>query len=151
MDKERVKVWFELEEDWHKQATETLWAIKVGSDSYQLENVPFYVKGVSFGDIVSVRVDDERLMFQSIISTSGHSTYRIILSPETNDEKFINYWKSLEEIGCTYEKVRDKFYAIDVPAATDIYAAYSLLESGEENEVWDFEEGNCGHQLNADT
>ena len=37
--------------------------------------------------------------------------------------------------------------AVDVPPKADIYEVYSLLEAGEQNGVWEFDEGHCGHPL----
>ena len=148
MNKERVKVWFDLENDWHEQETESLWAIRSNNNTFEIENVPFYVKGVSFRDIISAKKTDDRLIFESVLFKSGHSTYRIILNSNVGEDAFLNYWNSLEKIGCTYEKAWIGFYAIDVPSTTDIYEAYKLLEFGEKNDIWDFEEGDCGHQLN---
>ena len=38
---------------------------------------------------------------------------------------------------------------IDVPAETDIFQAYKLLEAGEEVDLWEFEEGKCAHKIEA--
>lgn len=142
------KIYFELEDDWHSQKSETLWASHLGGNKYKIENVPFYVKGVSFGDIVNVSENNGELVFQSMATKSGHSTYRIILMPESTTELFQEYWRPMQVIGCTYEKASDNLYSIDVPFSTDIHRAYNLLEQGELSQVWDFEEGDCGHKIN---
>ena len=45
------------------------------------------------------------------------------------------------------EQATDRLLAIDVPPETDVHAAYALLEKGETDGFWDFEEGHCGHAV----
>jgi hypothetical protein len=142
------KIYFDLEEDWHGHKTESLWAERLDNGSFRLRNVPFYAKGVSCEDIIEVKKVDNLNIFNKVIKGGGHSTYRIIRHPKTSDEDFIKYWTSLEKIGCTYEKGEGRLYAVDVPETTNIYDCYSLLTLGEKEDVWDFEEGHCGHSTN---
>ena len=146
-DKINDKITFRLEDDWHKQATETVWASKLSDGKYRIENVPFYAKGVSHGDIVKANVEGDTLLFSEIVEKSKHSTYRIYLMPEISKERFKEVWNSLQVIGCTYEKADKNLYAVDVPPDTNIYKAYELLEKGEKEGIWDFEEGDCGHLI----
>lgn len=147
-----VKIFFELGD-----ATESVWAEPVSGDSstFVIRNTPFFAKGVSFLDTVIADIDKDRddvFIFSRAKKGSGHSTYRIII--EQISKTFLSYWKKLEKLGCSYESASyetsegDKIlYAIDVPALTDIYAVYTILEKGEKNGIWIFEEGHCGHPL----
>ena len=47
----------------------------------------------------------------------------------------------------TYEsaEMNTLLLAVDVPPGVDVYAAYTLLEKGEADGIWYFEEGHCGH------
>lgn len=54
-------------------------------------------------------------------------------------------WSPLEALGCSYEE--GPVLAVDVPRCADIHAVYELLEAGASRNVWDFEEGHCGHPL----
>lgn len=40
-----------------------------------------------------------------------------------------------------------RLFAIDVPPEADIHGVYSMLEDGEREGAWDFEEGHCGHPM----
>ena len=146
---EPVKVMFELEPSaWHDHATESVWAIPLGDNKYRLQNVPFHAYGVSYDDIVSAKPNEQgQLIVQGVSERGGHSTYRVILSPETTDRDFENAWDKLGSLGSTYERATDRLIAIDVPPETDIYEAYAALESGEKDNVWGFEEAHCGHPL----
>lgn len=144
-----VKVTFELEpSDWHDHATESVWAVPLGGNKYQVQNVPFHAYGVSYDDVVTAKPNDQgQLIVQGVDQRGGHSTYRVILNPGTTDEEFETAWKKIESLGSTYERATDRLIAIDVPPETDIYKAYAGLESGERSNVWDFEEAHCGHPL----
>jgi hypothetical protein len=61
----------------------------------------------------------------------------------------------MQSLGCTYESSSidtklgtKKLYSVDVPASSDIYMIYNILEEGERNGVWMFQEGHVGHELN---
>jgi len=144
-----VKVVFNLEDDWHGFETETVWAESLSKDRCKLKNSPFYAKGVSFQDVVHVSHEQQSdaFVFEYVSIAAGHSTYRIIVSRNTPLELFDKYWKPIQALGCSYEATKDLYsiLAVDVPNKVDIHELYRLLEKGEDNEVWDFEEGHCGH------
>ncbi|WP_410963932.1 DUF4265 domain-containing protein, partial [Salmonella sp. ZJHZ20_0162] len=56
--------------------TESLWALPSGK-GFKLDNIPFYVKGVSVGDVVSAEEIDGNLCMKEILEPSGHSTVRL--------------------------------------------------------------------------
>jgi len=143
-----TKVTFELDRsDWHDHTTETLWAAFVTDKTYALRNVPFYVFGVSFGDVVVAELKDGENLFRRIYGRGGHSTYRIFLVGEKSEQRFEEAWEPLRKIGCSYERATDYLVAVDVPPETDIYEAYASLENGLSLGIWDFEEAHCGHAL----
>lgn len=145
---ELTKVVFSLEEsDWHSHATESMWARSEGADRFRLENVPFYVYRVSYGDVVTTVTEEGQRFFHGVSERSGHSTYRIFLTEEASEEGFDEYWSTLRSVGCTYERGTDYLIAVDVPPEADIYEAYEALERGVRAKAWDFEEGHCGHPL----
>lgn len=142
------KVFFPLDSsDWHGSGSESVWAKRLKYDRFMIMNIPFYVNDISLDDIIVVQYSEEKLWFKSVIKRGGHSTYRILLLNNINENLFDKYWKALEKNGCTYEKGKTRFYAIDVPPSSDIYKVYQLLEKGEQDSIWEFEEGHCGHTL----
>lgn len=133
-----------------------MWAAPVaGSESgleFRLENSPFFAKGVSNQDIVRGKaiVPDAHYKFDGIVNRSGRSTYRIIGNPD--DAPFKSFWARLAAMGCTYERgmVRDRWlYAVDVPQSADIDSVYAVLEEGEKEGAWVFEEGHVGHEAKS--
>ena len=144
-----VRVVFKLDKsDWHEHGTETMWAEPLGHDRYRLENIPFYVYGISYGDTVVAKMTGGLLFFQNVSQNGGHSTYRIFLAQGITDNEFAKHWNALESLGCTYERATERLLAVDVPPEADIYKAYEALGQGLTAQAWDFEEGHCGHQLN---
>ena len=144
-----AKVVFRLEADaWHGHAAEGLWADVVSENRYRLRNSPFYARDVSFGDVVFVQLgSDDRLLFAGVSLRGGHSTYRLMLAVDAGSEGFLKRWHPLHAMGCGYEGVSGKLLAVDVPPSANIHAVYALLEAGESDGVWEFEEGHCGHPL----
>ena len=148
-DPKLVKVRFNLEpEAWHGHVSETVWAEPVAVGRYRVRNTPFFAHGVSAEDVVSAQSNPEEptLLFDGVSQRGGHSTYRVFSNFGLDDVRFRNAWKPLEERGCSYEST-GKLLAVDVPPSADIHAVYDLLEKGESDGVWGFEEGHCGHPL----
>ena len=146
--KKLIKVVFDLEKsDWHDHATESVWAISRGEDLYEIDNVPFYIYGISYKDTVRARKAYSLFEFQKVEKRGGHSTYRIFLVNDSTRHRFGEYWKPLEQLGCFYEEGTEILVAVDVPPVADIYKAYDALQKGETDGIWDFEEGYCGHPL----
>jgi hypothetical protein len=141
-----VKVVFDVpEKDGSVLKTESLWAEPLGEDRYRLRNVPFLAFGFSEQDVITAKDDKGKLVVTGAAARGGHSTYRLVLPEDTNEEKFLQDWVRLGELGCTYERATRRFVAIDVPPHADIDAVYEALERGERASAWEFEEGHCGH------
>jgi Domain of unknown function (DUF4265) len=148
-----VKIRFEVDpKDWHGHGGEFLWASPADSarGEFEVLNSPFYARGVSFKDVVkaSPSGDGRTFEFERVIRRSGHSTYRLLVEPGAPN--FQTYWAMLEQRGCSYESGpidmnigRRDHYSIDVPPSADIHEIYRLLEKGERDGVWDFEEGHA--------
>ncbi|XXF78238.1 DUF4265 domain-containing protein [Myxococcaceae bacterium GXIMD 01537] len=145
-----VKVTFPLEEGaWHGAATERLWAEPVSEDRYQLRNSPFYAFGVSTEDVVFAQMRDGMLTFSGVAQPGGHSTYRLIKNPGASGQLFSECWEPLRARGCTFEEGPGRLLSVDVVPEANIHEIYGLLEQGEARQAWHFEEGHCGHALDA--
>lgn len=143
----RVRIGFPLSETWHGHAIEWLHAEKVGRDRYQLMNSPFYAKGVSWLDEVEAKPTEDGLMFVRPLQQSGHSTYRLFLNRDLDDQQVQEHWALLAAIGCTYERATEHLLTVDVPPSASVSRAFELMNEGQADSVWDFEEGHVGHPL----
>ena len=95
--------------------------------------------------LVTVRSLSDMLLFKEVYQRCGHSTYRIFLSENCSWDEFEMAWKPLAALGCSYEQATKRLMSVDIPPTANIYQAYALLEKGEHNQMWDFEEAHCGH------
>src|SRR5689334_5842393 len=74
---------------------EWLWAEPEG-DSFVLKNVPIFAYGLSYGDSVRIRIEDDVLVFQDIVRRGGHSTYRIYAKSDRSSPEVVNVLTNLE-------------------------------------------------------
>lgn len=153
MTEKLAKVNFELNlDEWHGGGVESVWAEPVAGkkwEHFRIMNSPFYVTGVSFLDVVkaSFIAGSYRVFnFEAVVERSGHSTYMILMVPE--DPRNEAYWDMLERMGCTYESSIEDLsvgqrllYSVDAPPSTEIDDVYEMLERGETDKVWTFQEG----------
>src|ERR1700674_1772115 len=120
------KVSFDLDHtDWHGYPAETLWADpvpEVSPRAFRLKNSPFYVRGISYLDIVDTTPteSDAFFDFKRVIKRGGHSTYMILV--EEDEPRFEEYWSALQALRCSYEGGDIKLsighrqlYSVDVP------------------------------------
>ena len=135
------KVMFRLEQDedgYPPADWEHVWAKHLGDNRYQIDNIPFFVRGVSFGDVVTIECDNEELHYKEIVETSGHGTIRVILF----DEKDVVPLRDvLSHMGCYSELSHiPTLIAVDVPPEVRYEDVVSFLMKGEEEGRWEYEE-----------
>ncbi|MCY0989965.1 DUF4265 domain-containing protein [Nannocystis sp. ILAH1] len=136
-----VKILFEPNDDYYT-TTESLWAEDLGEERYRLRNSPWYYYGVSFGDIVRAEpLSGGGLAFAEVLERSGSSTFRIMLREGIDEPQFQRYWRPLESLGCTLERAKGGFYAIDAPPGADLSNVTARLTAGTDHGVWDWETG----------
>ena len=132
----------QLDED-KEIINESIWAKKVG-DNFQVENIPFYIKSVSFKDIVKVELIKEELIATEIIKESGHSTIRIYFDKQFKEIDAVR--KKLEKMGCGSEVSHNpRIVAIDIPVNIKYNSIREYLDIGEKKNFWEYEEGCLAH------
>lgn len=117
--------------DWPPVAVERLWGEKTAVESeLRLLNVPFFARGVAYGDLVRVRPDRDRreLVFERLNGESGHSTIRIVLLDKRALREVQN---RLRQAGCSWETAAQfaSLLAVDVPADSDYRALRDWLKA----------------------
>ena len=147
----QVKVQFRVDpSDQRGVETESLWAEGAGDGRFRILNSPFFLFGVSADDVVEAKEVGGVLMFQGVISRGGHSTYRLFLQGgrTINGADFLGGWEPISLLGATFENANNHFVAVDIPPGRDVAAIYKLLDKGEQDGIWAFEEvyygGNSG-------
>src|ERR1700755_1092034 len=135
----RVKIAFPLsrdEDDYPPADREHLWAIARG-DRYEIDNVPFFVKGVSAGDLVAAHKDGEQLIFDRVIDFGGHSTIRVVMYDLAQKERIR---RKLAQLGCESEGSHlPKLFAVDVPPTVNYAEVIALLAEEADKVILDYE------------
>lgn len=134
------QVIFDLEEEsptWPPVSSERLWAAKTQVKlNLALRNVPFYCKGVAYGDVILVRPDNDRreIIFERLVSESGHSALQIFVK---ENERRVDVERLLSDFGATWESANEgTYYAVDVKPDTDYTALRAkLIEMKEAGEI----------------
>ena len=147
-----IKVSFDLDHtDWHGHPAESMWADpvpEISRTAFRLQNSPFFVRGVSYLDIVDTTPTegDGLFEFKRIIKRGGHSTYMLLV--EKGEPRFEGYWSALQAFGCSYEGGQIKLsighrqmYSVDVPPSADLNRVVTILERGEIDGTWMYQEG----------
>lgn len=125
---------------------EILWATKARRGMFRLDNIPFYARGVSCGDIVAAEESESGpLRFRAIVEPSMHSTIRVVLAKNCSDrrpivERMSDLREKLKALGCDTEANYPGFFAIDVPPPVKLSEVRRILSSGCEAGLWDYEE-----------
>jgi len=146
----KIKVQFSVDpNDQRGVKTESLWAERVGPGRFRILNSPFFLFGISADDVVEAKEVDGDLRFQRVVSRGGHSTYRIFLQHDRTikDADFTTYWEPISGLGATFENADDHFVAVDIPPGKEVAAIYELLDKGEQDGIWAFEEVHYAGQL----
>ena len=73
-----TKVHIDLPHHWATDGG-SLWAKPLGTDLFEIDNVPFYAYGINLGDVVRATPDRPELKpeVREIVKRSGHETLRI--------------------------------------------------------------------------
>jgi hypothetical protein len=146
---ERIKVLFELNRDedgYPPVEVEQLWAEPLGTHRYRIDNVPFFVKGISCQDIVEAVADSAgELRYRSLITASARSTLRVIVfrnSPDTRPivDRVADLRRHLEQTGCSTElSYLPGLVAVDVDRSS-LEGVIQFLIRGEQADLWEYEE-----------
>ena len=108
---------------------ENLWAASVNKERYRLENIPFFIYGVSLHDVVAASPDEEgRLQFQRVVKPSGNKTIRARSDEFVKDAAKRRKVKSdLRRLGSGVEELRSRLLAINVPPNVDLKSITDYL------------------------
>lgn len=137
------KLFFNLEviDGYPPVSMESVWAEVTEEGYLKINNIPFYSKEVSFGDIVSgIQTEENYLLYDKTIIHSKNSTLRIIFFNE--NQKFKDkILTKLKDLGCDSEAFNVNFYAINIPIQVDIEEIYIFLDEFVETDDLDYDTG----------
>jgi hypothetical protein len=139
---------FPLEVDadgWPPVGSERMWAMPLGDDRYQVDNVPWFVPDLAVEDIVvAVAPDgDSHPVFQHLEARSAHLTIRVICfrsGPLGGELQSV--LDELVPLGVYAEGIQQYgMVALDIPPGAALRPIYDRLAAGEADGSWEWEEG----------
>jgi len=139
---DRFKLNFPLVQDedgYPPFASERLWVENIGTREFKIDNIPFYARNLSVGDIVEAEPNSEGVLtYIRTTRPSSNSTIRVVLYDEGTRSELIN---ELQHLGCDYEVAEPQsLIAVNVPDTVDISRLLMFLDSKSGVEEIDYEE-----------
>lgn len=148
-EKKYEKILFRLKRDsegYPPDDWESLWAFETESGLYSIDNIPFFVRGISLGDVVSVKKKNDELFFNQVKKFSDHSVIRIVVFEKQNIKTLK---KKLSELGCDSGEIHlEDLIAFDVPPESNFQEITAFLQEGEDANKWEYEEASIRHKTN---
>jgi hypothetical protein len=123
---EKVAFALDVEDEWPPVATEHVWCKRIGN-LYQLENTPFFIKGLALGDTFSAEPDavDGCIFEFSVVEPSGHS---LVWIAEQRGLQLQPYKEQLAHLGLAIEVFPAfRHHALDVPPSADADAVNAMM------------------------
>ena len=139
MEKKYIKVVFEVEnEEDDEVIKESIWAIDLGDNTCQIDNIPFYAFYYACDDIVSIEEFSEQLYVKELITASGNSTVRLLFE---NEEELTEIKSELNSLSLESESsMSSKLLAVNIPKKILYSEIKNYLENGETKGKFQYEE-----------
>jgi hypothetical protein len=110
---------------------DAVWGEPLGSDRFRIESCPFFAYGISRDDVVRAAGPDEGgPVLDDVLEKGGHRTLRFALEPSVDFNSTVvqRLLDRVSEAGCTYELLRPRYAAIDIPPEVDLAGLADLLQ-----------------------
>lgn len=142
------QVLFNLDQDdsgYPPTSLERLWVSPLEAGNFRVENIPFYVMGISAGDEIKVSEKDGELFFAELLKPSGNSTFRLFATDPKKIESIRDY---LTKFGCVPELNQlVGVIAVEVPRNINIKPFIEYIVEAKERGDIDIEEGVLHHNI----
>jgi Domain of unknown function (DUF4265) len=137
-----VKIYIALPDD-GTVGGESLWALPLGDDLYEVRNIPFFTYDLHFLDVVRAIPPDHDMKpeVMEVVRRSGHKTLRVLFAEEMPDEDIAQILSELNRAHAHYEKATSHFYAFDVEPDADYPAICTYLFEREQAGLLEYETG----------
>lgn len=122
---------------------ESLWGVPVGENSYVIDNVPYYICGVSKGDAVATEEVDGELMATGVVARGGHSTLRVFAEEDQAKRSIV---QSLKQLGAQCSVTEGlSLFAVHIAADVDFQRIDTFLASQCDGEHIAYEDACLQH------
>jgi hypothetical protein len=142
MTDDMVKIHFRLLPDtdgYPPVAVESVWAqASRDAGEYTLDNIPFFAREATVGDVVRAREEDGQLWFDGVARRSRNSLMRVVFLDRSSLDR-VN--AELIGLGCATEYAKShNILAVSIPDDVDLRAIQSYLDAEMQSGVLDYEE-----------
>jgi hypothetical protein len=122
---------------------ESLWAESVGEQVYCIDNVPFYIRGISAGDHVRARKEGVEYIFDGVVSASLNSTLRAFVNQKEDVPRVID---ALVKLGadCEISNI-PRLVSIHIPSSISLIPIVKSLQRMEMDGLLEYEEAAVRH------
>jgi hypothetical protein len=133
-DEKLTKVYVDLPNHW-AAGGESMWAVDLGGDLYELRNTPFYSYDLNFRDVVRARAGspDVKPEVSEVVRRSGHRTLRVVFEDALPVDRRVPLLESLRDLLVSVEGATDAFFALDLEPEADITRVRGQLDEWERN------------------
>jgi uncharacterized protein DUF4265 len=109
---------------------EALWAYPIGSDLYELRNVPMFAYGLNYRDIVLATSDSPDALpeIRKVVKRNGHRTLRVVFATNVPEAKKVELLQSLRFLSTSFERATDRFFALDLAPRADLARVRAVLD-----------------------
>ena len=135
-----IKVYIDLPQHW-ATGGESMWALPLGDDLYEIRNTPFYAYGINWGDIVRADSKDPELKpeVREVVAPSGNKTLRVFLNKELSQTDQDAMLSSLQYLDLSWKRADDHYVAIDIHPEADYQAVCDKLMELEHEGMLEYE------------
>src|SRR4051812_15609767 len=129
IDETLARIHVDLPNHWGTSG-ESLSAVPLGDDVYEVRNAPFYAYNINYGDhVVAVSLSPDALPeVQRVVKRSGHRTLRVLFLDMVPQERRMKILESLSPMHVTYEGATPKYFALDLAPDADIAQVRAVLD-----------------------
>ena len=125
---------------------ESVWGFQVTPQTYELDNTPYYIYGVSKGDTIFAIPRDNEMHASQLIYKGGHSTLRVFAENETVRHQVIT---SVTKLGAQpFSTIGSSLLAIDIPPTTSFQEIDDFLSSLSNGNTIAYEDACLQHKIN---
>lgn len=137
----QMKMIFPLAQDadgYPPVSAESVWVQEEVDGRFIIENVPFFAKEATIGDVVEAHIEDGVLIYKSTVRRSGNSLVRVIVFEGTNVGDVSTRF---ERMGCQTEIYAALgLVSVSIPPEVMLSDVQAVLRAGFEAGNWDYEE-----------
>ncbi|WP_132517663.1 DUF4265 domain-containing protein [Rhizobium sp. BK376] len=143
---------FNLEpSDWHGYSFELLGCQKLQDGLFRISACPFFVVGMSKGDIIECSLEQGQAVFKRLVRKSGNSTFRFIFrrirdeGTDLRKDELFQLLSALRPIAEISDDFRETFILYSVSTSpNNVREVYNQLVKFTDWDVIDYEEADFG-------